>query len=224
MIVQRFDHQFFFADHLVHDEPELTVGDIDHYNEEFLACRDGRALVQFSKAYERQHFAAQLEDFVLVHAVDLVLFCARDLLHTGERYRVDLFSDVEEQRLDDRHGERHLQQEGGALAEFAADLDCAFQPIDHRLHDVHADPASGNLGDLFGSAKAGMEDKLQSFRLAQAISFLMRDDAALDRACNNFLYVDAIAVVTDLDHHLVPLVIGIQAERALRRFAGRDAI
>src|SRR4051812_33504057 len=216
MIVQRFDHQFFFADHLVYHEPELTVGDIDHYDEEFLSCCDGSALVQLSQAYERQHFAAQLYDLVLVHAVDLALFCAGDLLHTGERYRVDLFSDVEEQRFDDRHGERHLQQEGGALAEFAADLDCSLQAIDHRLHDVHANAASGDLGDLFGGAKAGVENKLQRFRLAQAISFLMRDDAALDRACDDLLYVNAVAVIADLYNHLVALVIGIEAECALR--------
>src|SRR4051812_47413988 len=52
----------------------------------------------------------------------------------------------------------------------------------------------------------------------------MRDDAALDGTRDYLLYVDAFAVIAHLDDYLVPLVVGVEAQRTLCRLASRNTI
>ena len=69
-----------------------------------------------------------------------------------------------------------------------------------------------------------MKYQLESFRLAKPVGLIMRDDAALDGTRDDFFHVDAFAVVANLDHNLISLVIGIQTQHSLRRFARGNAV
>src|SRR4029077_7923736 len=94
----------------------------------------------------------------------------------------------------------------------------------HALHYVHPHPSTRNFRDYFGGTESGTEDEVQCFRLGQARRFFHGRHSQFDRFAANLLRVDAPAIVANLDHHLIALVIGIQPDLPSRWLALTPAL
>ena len=111
-----------------------------------------------------------------------------------------------------------LQPEGCALArDRVSDADGGLQAMQYALHDVHADAAAGDFGDLFGRAESGAKDEVESLGFGEPRGFFRRRQAKFDGLCANLLRVDAATVVGDFDDDLVAVVIGVQPHDSLRQ-------
>ena len=173
---------------------------------------------------QRHHLVANFENFLSVDHVDFAFARAQDLQHIAQGYGVEALRDAEEQGLDDGQGERHLEQEGGALAGKAAHADGALEAVHDRLDDIHADAASADLGDFAGGAQAGLEDEIEGVAVADPGGLLGAEDGLGDSLLDDHREIDAVAVIADLDDHLVALVIGIEADGSFGRFTGGSAL
>ncbi len=78
------------------------------------------------------------------------------------------------------------------------DLDHPAQLVDGAAHHVHADPSSGEVGDLFGGGKAGLEDQQVDIRIAEL--GVRVDQALVDGLGENPRSVQAAPVVADFEH------------------------
>src|SRR2546423_216633 len=144
---------------------------------------------------------------------------ARDFQHCVQRNGIQALLDPEQQSLDDRESQRQLQAEGRALAQLGFQTHRSFQAVQHALHDIHADPASGNFGDLLGRAEAGTEDIIQGFGFRELGEFFRRRQPEFDGLGANLLDIDAASVVADFHDYLIPMVVGIQPNCSLRALA-----
>src|SRR5579864_5649192 len=94
-----------------------------------------------------------------------------------------------------------------------------LETVQNALHDIHADTATGNLGDLFRRAEAGAKDIFQGLRISQPGCFLRRRESEFDGFRTDAGGIHAAAVVADFDDYLIALVIRAQADRALGRLS-----
>ena len=69
----------------------------------------------------------------------------------------------------------------------------------------------------------GLKISWRDFCFVHALGFGLGDDSALDGALDDFVAVEAAAVVGDFDHHLIALVKCVQANCSASGLAGRDA-
>jgi hypothetical protein len=95
-----------------------------------------------------------------------------------ERHGVSRARGFDQERGDDRQGERQLDRELGSDTGHALDLDQTVQTLDRLQHDVQPDATARDFGDRFRGRKAGGEDELQQLALAQHVIGL--DQPALD--------------------------------------------
>src|SRR5215469_1617063 len=159
LIVERFDDQFFFTFERVDDKSVFLFCDRDHEHEEFaFAVSVGSGAAETE---QRQHLVAELEDFVVVHLMDFGLDGASDLKNGVQRDRVETLLDPEQQSLDDSQRKRQFQAESSSLPEASFEADRGFQAVQDALHDVHANAAFGNFGDLFRRGETRTEDEVE---------------------------------------------------------------
>ena len=175
------------------------------------------------EAHQREDLFAQLEDFMIVHAVHIAFGQAGNFHDGRNRHGVEAAGHVKQERLNAGERERNHQAEGGAFADFAFDLDVAFQIVEGGFHHVESDAAAGNFSDFVGGAEAGSKKQIVRFGFVEAAAIFFLQDAALDRRANHFFAIDAAAIVHDFDHDLIALVIGVERYRAARGFSGSGA-
>jgi hypothetical protein len=90
----------------------------------------------------------------------------------GERYDIDLAADPHVHAVQDGERERQRQREHRAVARRRLDGDAAAHASDVAAHDVHADAAAGDVGDLLGGGEPRGEDQVDHLALAQARALL----------------------------------------------------
>src|SRR5690606_3884219 len=141
----------------------------------------------------RDEPSAQVEDLALaVNGGNIFSGGAQRTLDRRARQNETVFTDADDESVDDRHGEGQFDEEGGASAHFGGDLDFSAQLLDVALHDIHADAAAGNGGDLLRGGKAGGENERERFLSAEF--FAGRDDPFFDGLVVDFGRIDAAAV------------------------------
>ena len=139
---------------------------------------------------------------------------------------VESLLNPEQQGLNNGERQWQFQPERGSLAELGFQAHGSLQAVQHALHDVHADAAPGNFGDLLGRAEAGTEDVIQGFGFRELGEFFRRRQPEFDGLGANLLDIDAASVVgnrehdvavpaQELDADLVPAVL----ERVLEQLA-----
>src|SRR5260370_41672230 len=69
-----------------------------------------------------------------------------------------------------------------------------------------------------------MEDQVKSFLSAQQSCVGLRDEITRNGFGYYFVAIDPATVIGDFDYDLVPLVVGLEAHRSLRRLAGADTL
>src|SRR5690606_36068253 len=100
----------------------------------------------------------------------------------------------------------------------------AADPFDVGADHVHADPATGDVGDLGGGGEAGPEDQVDQVLGLHPGCRLAGDHSTAYGDLGDLGGVDALAVVGDLDDHLAALVAGLQQQPAARGPALGDPV
>src|SRR5690606_31905736 len=106
---------------------------------------------------------------------------------------------------------RQHDADGRALARFGHDLDVAAHALNVAPDHIHADPPTGDLGDLFGSREAGSEDQRPDFFVGRV---LVHGEALLHGLLEDLVAVQTRAVVPDFDHDLAAVMLRSHGDRA----------
>src|SRR5215831_714167 len=166
------------------------------------------------QTHQRENLVAEAQNFALIHSVNFLVSDARNFNDGGEWNGKEAAADPEKQRLNASESQRDAKLESGAAAFLRADVDRSLETIHYRAHDVHADAAAGNFGDFYGSAEARLKNQIEGVLFAHALRFFRFDDAFLHGARANKREIDAPAIVTNFDHNLGALMIGIEINGA----------
>ncbi len=112
--------------------------------------------------------------------------------------------------------------EGGSPTLFRVDLDGASEVLDVPLDHVHADPAAGDIADLFGGGEARVEDQVMDLLVGELL--VLADQSSFLGLCEDPIDSQPAAVVTDLDDDVPTLVEGAQTDGPGLGLAGRAAL
>src|SRR5438034_165300 len=103
-------------------------------------------------------------------------------------------------------------------------MNAALEAVHHGSNNVHADAAARNFRDFSGGAEAGLENQVERVLVAHAFGFFRLDNSFFDRVGANQREIYSAAVITDFDHHLSALMIGVQINGAARGLCGSEAL
>src|SRR6202030_2805707 len=81
-------------------------------------------------------------------------------------------------------------------------------------HDVHADPAAGDAGDLLLGREARRENEARQLLVAQAADLVLGRKARCNGPPLDLFDVDAATIVADLHHDAIALLLGDQPQRS----------
>ena len=124
----------------------------------------------------------------------------------------------------DGQGERDLDEEGGAGAGLAVQLDCAADALDVGFDDIHAHASAGDGGDLSGGGEAGVEDEALDGEFAHGGEFGLGGETLGDDFLADAFDGKAAAVIGDLDGDVAAFVIGLEGDCANFGLARRPAL
>ena len=99
-----------------------------------------------------------------------------------------------------------------------------FSRAEHALHYIQSHAAARQFGDLFGGGESRLKDQIQSLGLGQTGGLVGFQQSLGEGALPDLFRIDAVAVVGDLDDHLVALVISAQPQGTLRPLAGANPL
>ena len=176
---------------------------------------------------QRQQLVAQPQHRRVLDPLDAMLAGAagaHQFEHRELRDGEALAAGFDDERRDDRQRQRNLDGEGGAGAGDGFQIDRAADLLDIAAHDVHADAAAGNAGDLRGGGEAGREDEIADLGVGFGRHLGFAGEALLDGLGADAREIEAAAVVGDLDDDVAALVAGGKPDRALWRLARRKAL
>src|SRR3954454_12148479 len=97
------------------------------------------------------------------------------------------------------------------------DFRAAAQLLNVLANDIHADTATGYVGDLFGCRKAWLKDQVKYFVFGQVPG----RNATAPCFGQNLIFVQSAPVVEYLNHDVSSLMPGPQSDPRYRRFAGQ---
>ena len=83
--------------------------------------------------------------------------------------RVAVAAASDNQRGNDRQGQRNLHANRGALSQSGLQIHGAANFLDIGLHDIHAHAAAGNVGDFFRRGKSGKENQVEDFAVGHSL-------------------------------------------------------
>ncbi len=225
----RLHNDFLGIEHPVDHDAEAIGADLSD-DDECVIFRFHFAsieLQELAQRNQRQQPVAQAQDRRVLDPLDLQLAIgggAHQLDHADLRDREALARAFDDQRGDDRQGERDLDDEGRALAGRRAHLDGAADLLDVGLDHVHADTATGDAGHLGGGGEAGLENVLLDLLLAHLLQLGFAGQAVLQDLRLDPVDRETAAVVADLDDDMAAFVIGVERDLAGFRFARAAAL
>ena len=161
----------------------------------------------FAQAQQRQRLLAQVQHLLAIEPQCAAGLVRQHFDHPHQGQRIDVPPDLDEQRGQDRQGQRHPDREARADADLGMDLHAAGQLADARLHHVHAHAASGQVAHFRAGGEAGQEHQLQAFVVGHARGRVGIDQALAHRAVADPVGIDAGAVVAHLDRDMVAFLL-----------------
>src|SRR5579872_5644793 len=224
LFIECFDDQFFFALNRVHQQSKFALAQRDYQYEDFFWPV---VLPFFRRTAQSRYWKnpiSQLQDFAVIDAMDIGFMSARDLCHCIQRDRIKALLYSKQQGFDDGQGQRQLQPEDGTLTGVADHVYRSLQTMQDALHDIQTYAAAGEFGDLVSGAESWAEDKIQNVRFVEAAGFFGFQQTSFDGTSLHFLHIDAAPVVADFHDDLIALMVGLEADRAMRRLAGAGAL
>ena len=178
---------------------------------------------QLAQVDRRDHQVAHHQRLPVAHRGHRARVELDRLRHVGQRHRVPLAGDARQQGPDDGEGERHPDDEGGAPARLAPDLDGAAQRPDPGHHHVHADAPARHAAHRLGGAEPRPRQQPEQQVVGERVGVRV-DQALAPRLGEDRVPVDAPAVVAQPERDVVPLPAGGQQDAALFRLARRDPL
>src|SRR5581483_7659503 len=207
------------TEQLVDEQRAAPLG-VVHDDQQRLGRVLGRAgdVVQARQPEDRQQLVAQSDELAAAgDGRELGPIGLEADVDAGGGYDVSLLPDPDDHPVGDRQRERQPQRERRPLAGFRRDLDAAAERLDRRADDVHPDATAGDVRDLLGGRKAGLEDQVVDLGVGEPGR--ARDEPALDRLRGDPVAVEAAPVVAHLDDDAATPVGGAQPDRAGARLA-----
>ena len=83
-----------------------------------------------------------------------------------------MIADPDGLSVNNRKRERQTNGKRRAFADDGTYIDFTAKHFDVFANNIHADTATGYIGDFFGSRKAGMKDQFENFLLREFLSLL----------------------------------------------------
>ncbi len=189
-------------------------------------CFRRREVEKLGEAADRQHRLAQLQDLRPLDEFDAMLAAgdADRLHHRMLRQGEALAAGFDDQRRRDGERQRDLERKTGSMPRRRGQGDRAADRLDVLTHDIHADAAAGDIGDLFGGREARREDESVDFLVAHPFELRLGRQPQLQRLFLDPRLVEATPVVADFDGDLAGLVRGGDPHRPGRRLAEPHAL
>ena len=103
----------------------------------------------------RREVPAHICQIIAMRIFDILAGQLHAFLDSRQRQHEMVFTDLDQQAVDDRQGQRDFQGDGGAAATDTVHPDRTTQTIDAPLDHIHANPTSGNAGHLGRCGKSG---------------------------------------------------------------------
>src|SRR5579885_2056820 len=220
--LQALDDHLLLPQHLVHEQRRPLLPGLHHHQQSPLqfavAGGDGKPLVQ-----------PDHRDVLITETIHLVL--AGDLEHAGpagldglhdvqQRDDEDLPPDADQLPVQNGQCQRQLDVEGGSPARLRREFNVAAQVVDVAPDDVHPHAAPGDVADLRGGGKTGLENEILDLRRRQLL--VLRHQTVFPRLGQYPFRVQPGAVVADPDDDVAPLLMRADLDEPLRRLVSRQ--
>ena len=179
---------------------------MDNDDEELIRILRMRNLERLLHADDRDDLAAQNDDLFVLNRLDIRRLDVDRTVNGAKWNRIHLVLHLNEHCLNDRKGKRQLDLEDGALIDVGLNVNMTRKGLNLAADNVHADAASGNIGNLLRSREARQEDEADRIRIVETICLLLRNHALLDRLAADLARINARAVIRDHDDDVVPLM------------------
>src|SRR5450830_673006 len=216
-LAEGLDHGLQFAEQLIDDQAGLLPALADY---DYVApARAARAQAEMAvQGNARQRLAAQVE-VALAELLGAGLHALGDHVQGNDK---TVLADADLKTVDDRQRQRQADAEGATLAGQGIDLDDPAQLVDGAAHHVHADAASGEVGNLLGGGKPGLEDQPVDVRVGQLRIRVYQ--TLVDGLFENARGVQAATVILHFQHDHAGVVVGVEAQVALGGLARGQAL
>src|SRR3989338_3518015 len=156
ILLEALDHHLLLADQFIHLQGEgLALGlEYQHDAADRRRWRHGE-VEQAVQREQRQVFATHADHraAVAAQAVDVFGLQLQGLDYVGQGHHVTHLVDLDYHAVEYRQGQGQANGDMGALAGHRVDVDTPADRGDIAAHHVHADPAPGQVGHLFGGGE-----------------------------------------------------------------------
>ncbi len=179
---ERFDHNFFLANQLIHNEPDLfgTNGNNNHMS----IGRVGIALTAFDQPTlqmeQREHPFAHNDTFAPVDDILAGQVQMEYLDHVDERQGKRLLAELDHQGRHYCQGQRDLDHYARTTAEFRINEKRSIELTDFGFHHIHTDAPTRHIGNHVLGGEAGCENEVEAFVLGQTVRRLLLKQAFFD--------------------------------------------
>ncbi len=164
------------------------------------------------QADKGQHLATQIDVIATLGIGQCTLGQFNALDHHIEGNDVVGVADSHQEAVDDGKGERQADLHTGSFSRDAVQIDRAAQGSDVAFDDIHAHPATGEVGYRLGGREPRLEDQVVYLLIRQRGGWA--DQTALDGFLLDPGFVETSSIIPNFDDDTVGVVIGIEIQGA----------
>src|SRR6185312_9105541 len=225
----RLDDDFLGVEHAIDHDAEALRADLRDDDEVLARLAFLRPAVFRGKAEhlaqrdKRKNLVAQTQHRHAFEALDPVIAVrggVDQLDHIDLRDGEAVVHALDDQRRDDREGQRNLDDEFRALAEPGAQFDRAADLLDVAAHDVEADAAARDVRDRLRGREARAEDELLDLLLGHRRELGLGGEPVGNGFLADAVGRNAAAVIADLDDDVAADVMRVERDGAGLGLAG----
>src|SRR6218665_3460710 len=205
---QGLDYHLLLAHQLIDDKADTLGAHGENHHMAFvllfvLGTADQPAL----EVEQRQRLVTHNHHFLAVHHVGARQVEVEDFVDVDQREGKGLVAQHHHQGRHDGQGQRHLDDNLGALALGRVDIDDAVELGNLGFHHVHAHTATGHVGDLGLGREARGKNQVVALGFAEAVGGVLVQHALLHRLGAQYVRVHAVTVVGDRQQDMVAFLL-----------------
>jgi hypothetical protein len=123
---------------------------------------------------------------------------------------------MDDQRRNNRQGDRNAQRDRRTLVEFGMDFHGSADPVEIPFHHIQAYPATGEAGHGFNGRESRAKQETEQTVVTGLFGLLVGHESLTERFSFNRREIDPRPIVRDVNVDLPSFVIGID-----RQYSGR---